>query len=192
MSLPLSAATAPRRPAPRTERRLRAVERPATVRRPRLLYGIVAVAGAAAIAAAQMGLSIATTQGSYALAELTDRQQALDWQTQLLHEQLAGLDSPQYLAANAAALGMVVENAPAYLRLSDGAVTGVAAPASGASNVNPLSSASVPNALVAHVPLVTDPSGTIASGQALAQTLPPIDPQAPPPVADALPTPATH
>lgn len=190
MSLPQSI-PAPRRSGERPARRLRAVEPSAPQRRPRVLYGIVAVAGAGAIVFAQMGLSIATTQGSYTLADLSEKQQALAWQAQLLEEEVAGLDSPQYLAANAAALGMVVEQAPAYLRLSDGAVTGVPAPATGSSNVNPLSASTVPNSLVAHVPLVTDPSGSITSGQAIAQSVP-VNPQTPPPIADALPTPTTH
>lgn len=190
MSMPLRSA----RPSIQREpsRTLHAVERTAPVRRPRLLYGIVAVAGAAAIAAAQMGLSILTTQGSYTIADLTAQHTALSYQTQLLQEEISGLDSPQYLAANAAALGMVVDHAPAYLRLSDAAVVGAAEAASSHSNVNPLSSWSVPNALVAQVPLVTDVGATIASGQAAEETLPPVDPQTPPPIADALPTPATH
>ena len=190
MSLPLRSTGPSVRPAP--PRTLHAVERTAPVRRPRLLYGIVAVAGAAALPAAQRGGSILPTQGAYPNAALGAPHTALSYQTQLLQEEISGLDSPQYLAANAAALGMVVDHAPAYLRLSDGLVVGAAEAASSSSNVNPLSSSSVPNALVAQVPLVTDASSTIAAGQAATEELPPVDPQTPPPIADALPTPATH
>ena len=65
--------------------------------------------GAFLIAGAQMVLSIMTTQGSYELAELTQEQRALTYQKQILYDDVAGLSSPQYLAANAAALGMVID-----------------------------------------------------------------------------------
>lgn len=189
MSLPLRSSEptiveAPQRP-------LRAVESAAPRRRPTLVYGIVAVAVAAAIAAAQMGLSILTTQSSYTLAELTQKQAELSWQTQVLQEEIGGLDSPQFLAANAAALGMVIDQAPAYLRLSDASIVGDPGTSAFASNVDPLSSA-VPNALVAQVPLITDPNSTIASARAADATPAPVDPQTPPPIADVLPIPATH
>jgi hypothetical protein len=79
----MSIATAPARPsltaaphrAPETvPAPLRALERPLPRRRPRLLYGIIAVAGAVLIAAAQMGLSILTTQSSYELSALSSQQ----------------------------------------------------------------------------------------------------------------------
>jgi hypothetical protein len=52
-----------------------------------------------------MGLSILTTQSSYELSALSSQQRGLDYQKQMLTDSLAGLSSPQYLAANAAALG---------------------------------------------------------------------------------------
>ncbi|MDQ1203797.1 hypothetical protein [Microbacterium sp. SORGH_AS_0862] len=108
----------------RQERALRPVEAPARRRRPRLVYGIIAVAGALAIAGAQMVLSVLSTQSSFELASLTQQQRDLTVQKQILYDQVAGLSSPQYLAANAAALGMVINESPSYLRLSDGAVLG--------------------------------------------------------------------
>lgn len=141
-------------------RRLRALERPAR-RRPRLVYGLVAVAGALAIGAAQMGLSIAIMQGTYEVRALTSETQALGWERQTAQDALAGLASPQYLAANASALGMVINEAPAYLRLSDAAVLGVGSASTFGSNVDAFARGSVPNALVADAPLVTDPSATI-------------------------------
>ncbi|MFT3798775.1 hypothetical protein [Microbacterium sp.] len=181
------------RPAPRPEtaRTLRALDRARRGRRPRLLYGIVAVGGAVLIAAAQMGLSILTTQSSYELSALTAQQRDLDWQKQILADDVAGLSSPQYLAANAEARGMVTGQAPTYLRLSDNAIIGTAAGIVGASAVNALSQAAVGNALVAGVPLVSDPAASLQSGasvadEAIANTT------TPPPIADGLPTPATH
>ena len=63
------------------------------------------------------------------------------------------MQSPQYLAANAEALGMVPNANPVYLRLSDGAVLGEPSAADGgARSTAPL----VPNALIDGVPLVTE------------------------------------
>ena len=126
---------APRRSAP-PGRELHAVDAPARRRRPRLAYGIVAVAGAIAIAAAQMTLSIMTTQTYYQLSSLTTQQRQLTWQKQILDDEIAGLSSPQYLAANAAALGMVIDESPSYLRLSDGKLLGPGQAASGGSSAS--------------------------------------------------------
>ena len=107
-ALPLVPGTATR-PA---RNRLRVVEgAPARRRRPRLAYAIIALSGAVAIAAAQMGISIAMTQGVYEEQALTQQVKALQHESQSLNQQLVGLSSPQYLAANASALGMVI-NAP--------------------------------------------------------------------------------
>lgn len=200
----MSIATAPARPsltaaphrAPETEpaRRLRALERPLPRRRPRLLYGIIAVAGAVLIAAAQMGLSILTTQSSYELSALSSQQRGLDYQKQMLTDSLAGLSSPQYLAANAAALGMVTGQAPTYLRLSDSAIVGTDAGSNGASSVNALTQAAVSNALVAGVPLVNDPAATLHSRASVADEAiaAGVESSTPPAIADGLPTPDTH
>lgn len=174
------------------DRRLHAVTAPSTARRPRLLYGLIAVAGAVAIAGAQMGLSILTTQGSYELKELTAQQRTVDWQKQILEDDVAGLSSPQYLAANAAALGMVTGQAPSYLRLSDGEVIGSGKAASGTSSIEALKKAAVPNALAGGVPLATDPDSSLGSGAAASDAELVIDPAVPPAVADGLPTPNTH
>jgi len=180
---------APRRDPRRT---LRALARPIPGRRPRLLYGVIAVCGAVAIGAAQMGLSILTTQTSYEISSLTKDQSALTWQKQILQDDVAGLSSPQFLAANAAALGMVINESPNYLRLSDGSIVGSSAEASGASSVDALSRAAVGNALVSGVPLVTDPDATLATGITVDDLLTAADPATPPPIAEGLPTPATH
>ncbi len=176
------------------DRGLRALDRPLPRRRPRLLYGIIAVAGAVLIGAAQMGLSILTTQSSYELSTLTQQQRSLDYQKQALTDSLAGLSSPQYLAANAAALGMVTGQTPTYLRLSDNAIIGTAAGSNGASAVNALSQAAVPNALVAGTPLVNDPSASLGAGASVADEAiaAAIETTTPPTIAEGLPTPATH
>lgn len=181
-------------PAPERARtpRLRAVAAPQPARRPRLLYGLVAVAGALLIGATQMGLSVLTTQTSYEIATLTRENRALGWQKQMLEDQVAGLSSPQYLAANASALGMVVGQPPSYLRLSDHAIIGDSAGATGATSIDALTKAAVPNALVGGVPLVTDPASSLSSGATVDAAILTADSSTPPAIAEGLPTPATH
>jgi len=196
----------PRREEP--ARRLRAVERPLPSRRPRMAYAIVAVAGAVAIAVAQMALSVLITQDSYHVAELQQEQRALALEAQSLRDEVAGLSSPQYLAANAAALGMVIDASPTYLRLSDAAIIGSGAAAGGSSAVDARGTAQVSNALLDGTPLVTDPNsvvqGELDRGEAppaAEQTAPteqatepvePAEPVAPPPLTEGLPSPTTR
>ncbi|MBD3940725.1 hypothetical protein IF188_03300 [Microbacterium sp. NEAU-LLC] len=189
--LPRRSAAPDRSEAPR--RRLRIVEAPARRRRPKLLYGIVAVAGAFLIAAAQMSLSLMTTQGTYELSSLAKEQRDLTYQKQILYDDVAGLSSPQYLAANAAALGMVINEAPSYLRLSDGAILGPSEVAMGSSSVDAIGRGSVANALISDTPLVTVPDATI--GGLPVEVADPVDGgvgNTPPPITDGLPTPSTH
>lgn len=179
-------------PAQRPERHLRPVERARRRRRrPRIAYGIAALAGALAIGAAQMGLSIATAESTFQVRELTQKQRDLTLQKQELDEKIAGLSSPQYLAANAASLGMVINESPTYLRLSDGAILGAKHAAAYTSSVNALTKGAVGNALVAETPLVTAPDATIqgAPDETAAD-----DPASalPPPITDGLPTPTTR
>lgn len=157
------------------------------------MYGVIAVAGALAIGGAQMVMSILTTQTSYELSSLTQHQRELTWKKQILYDDVAGLSSPQYLAANASALGMVIDESPSYLRLSDGALLGPSLAAVGASSVDAIGRPSVPNALIAERPLVTAPDATIEGAPVAA-----VDPgtdgasNTPPPLTDGLPTPSTH
>jgi len=207
MSAPqaIDAAFLPDFPTPVRERRLTVV--PATARRraPRRLFGVIAVLGALAIVLVQMGLGILTTQSSFEISSLTQQQRDLTYQKQILSDESAGLSSPQYLAANAAALGMVIDESPTYLRLSDGAVIGSDKPADTASSVDAKGRGSVGNALISGVPLVTDPAAsTTESGTATPAPAAPGSPApteaaaptaqsaTPPPISDGLPTPATR
>jgi hypothetical protein len=172
------------------QRRLQPLDAPVRRRRPKLAYGIIAVAGAVAIALAQMVLSILTTQGSFEVAALTQEQRQLSYDKQMLYDEVAGLGSPQYLAANASALGMVVADAPSYLRLSDGALIGTGAPAPDASSVDAIGRGAVQNALITDTPLVTAPDATIQGAPMADETG--STGATPPPLADGLPTPATR
>lgn len=181
-------------PAPRRVdapvRHLQPVTSPAR-RRPKLAYGVIAVAGAVSIALAQMVLSILTTQGSFELADLTQQQRSLGYEKQMLADDVAGLGSPQYLAANAAALGMVVADAPSYLRLSDGAIIGSSQAASGTSSIDAIGRGAVGNALITDTPLVTAPDATI-QGAPMAEDPAQTGSATPQPITDGLPTPATR
>lgn len=165
---------------------------PARRRRPRLAYGVVALAGALAIVGAQMLLSVLSTQSSFEISSLTQQQTELTWQKQILADEITGLSSPQYLAANATALGMVIDESPSYLRLSDGAILGAQQPAAPASSVDALNRGLVGNSLVAKTPLVTAPDATITGVEKPAPSAPTTETTTPPALTEGLPTPATH
>jgi hypothetical protein len=193
MSLATVSPLAPGTTTPPARRRLRVVDdAPARRRRPRLAYAIIALSGALAIAAAQMGISIAMTQGVYEERALSQQVRALDYQRQSLDQQLVGLSSPQYLAANASALGMVINEAPSYLRLSDGAILGSGAAAPWQSTVDAIGRGSVPNSLVAAAPLVTVPDATIEGlPQVPVEPVSPVE-SGPPALSEGLPAPQTR
>lgn len=179
------------RPADTRAPRLRPVEQATARRRPRLAYGIVAVLGAAAIVAAQMVVSILTTQDTYAISTLTAQQRQLTWDRQILYDEVAGLSSPQYLAANASALGMVISEAPTFLRLSDGALVGASQAAGWQSSIDAVGRGAVANALITQTPLVTDPAATI-EGTPVEVTDETGQSVIPPALTDGLPTPTTR
>jgi hypothetical protein len=162
-------------------------------RRPRLAYAITALSGIAAIVIAQLLFSVAMTEGAYEIDGYRVAQTKLDRETQVLREQIDALESPQFLAANAEALGMVPNAAPVYLRLSDGAVLGQPTAAAGGA----LGAAgSVANSLITDVPLVTQqPAGETGGAASVAPEAAAGTPAATAPVAPpsgGLPTPATH
>jgi hypothetical protein len=176
--------------APRRNPGLHAVATPASRRRPKLVYGVVAMAGAIAILVAQMVLSIMTTGSSYELSKLSQQQRQLTWQKQILYDDVAGLSSPQNLAANATALGMVIDQSPSYLRLSDAKILGKSEPAASRSTVDALGRGQVANALIAKDKLVTDPAKTISGAEATSASA--VDATTPPPLTEGLPVPQTH
>jgi hypothetical protein len=192
-ALPAQSLPATRPGAPNPRRRLTPAPEPRQRRaKPRVAYAVVALGGVAVIVVVQLLLSIAVAQGAYEIDGYQVRQATLAREEQKLSEDLDRVQSPQYLAMNAEALGMVPNTSPVYLRLSDSAVLGepTAATGGGAASA-PL----VPNALLDGVPPVTEqrsgqtPSGGV-SGEA--QVAAPDAPPVAPPPSDGLPTPATH
>lgn len=156
-------------PAPRRDegRHLR-IAQPAPERRARLspvMGAIWAIAVLAAIVAAQLGFSIAISQGAYESRALEGEQRDLIRVERVLSQNVDKLASPQHLAENAAGLGMVQNSQPASLRLSDHAVLGELATRTTAAKGN-----LIPNATLDQLPVV-DAEGLLVTrtvGQAAA------------------------
>lgn len=173
-------------PRPARTRWLRPVTSPAVRRRPKLAGAALAVGGALAIGAAQMGISLAATQDAFVLAGLNNQQHELNLQKQALSDELVGLNSPQSLASKADAMGLVVTGSASYLRLSDGAVLGAGHGAEWLSTVSPNGSTKVGNSLIAPPPPpVQDQPPEEAAVQ-------PTEPDLPPAITDGLPSPSTR
>jgi hypothetical protein len=90
--------------------------------RPKVMHALVTLGAMCVIFISQLLLSIAVSDGAYRIAALQQSQKDLSRVEDSLAEQLAVLDSPQNLVANAASLGMVIATDASYLRLADGAV----------------------------------------------------------------------
>lgn len=98
---------------------------------------------------AQLGLSIAVSDGAYEARALQVELRDLTRVERVLSQNTDKLASPQNLAENAARLGMVQNTTPATLRLSDGAVLGTLGGPTTAVAGN-----SVPNATLVGLPVV--------------------------------------
>jgi hypothetical protein len=165
-ALPMAAAPRMRPGAPEPRRHLDVVStRVQKKARPRAVYALVTVTGLFAILIAQLLLSIVVSNGAYQISSLQQVQNELARDEQSLTEQLQVLESPQHLASNAQALGMVTNSSTAYLRLSDGSVIGKPTAATASSGIRsgtdggPL----IPNKLLDGVNLT--PVSSVASAQ---------------------------
>ncbi|KQQ01478.1 MULTISPECIES: hypothetical protein [unclassified Rathayibacter] len=173
----------PARPGAPTERpRIEAVPDAAKSPRPKLVYGIVAVAGLFAIIVVQLLVSVGLSQGAYQISALQTEQKTLTRSNAEKQDAVDTLSSPQNLATAAQGLGMVANTAPVYLRLSDGAVLGDPASAA-ASEVGTAATAStlVPNALIQPPAASADASASSAASATSAV-----------PLQGELPAPITH
>lgn len=168
--------------------------------RPRTVYAVIAIGTLLAIIVTQLLLSIVVSQGAYQIEALQGEKTGLQRSFQSATEDLSSVSSPQSLAANATALGMVSNPNLVYLRLSDGAVLGSPAPAP-ASGVTATGATGglVPNSLLAGVPLVTQQAtgATVQPAVKTGNSSSASAPAATPPVAKvpftgALPSPVTH
>ncbi|MGK0716034.1 hypothetical protein ACR5KS_08200 [Leucobacter sp. W1153] len=152
-----------------SRRHLRPAETPVTSSRPRHLSplwgALLSVGIVLGIFATQLGLSIAVSQGAYEARALELEQRDLQRVERVLSQNVDKLASPQNLADNAAALGMVQNSNPATIRLSDNVVLGDLAQRTSEVQAN-----LVPNATLENLPVV-DADGLLVSrdfGQAAA------------------------
>jgi hypothetical protein len=146
-----------RQPAAPPRRHLEVVPTRAQRRaRPRMLPALVTIGGIGVILLAQLLLSIVIANGAYQITGLQAAKHDAVLQQHALSEQLDLLASPQHLAANAEALGMVASGNAVYLDAKTGAVTGTGG-AAGGSLLG--SGDQVGNVLLTGTPLVT-PSAT--------------------------------
>jgi len=99
-----------------------------TTAAPKLRYIVVTLAGIFAILGGQLLLSI-SSPGAYEIASLKGEMRQSEQSLQIVAEEIGALTAPDTLASLAGSMGMVEDNNPAYLRVSDGAVLGEAAPA---------------------------------------------------------------
>jgi hypothetical protein len=132
--------------------------------RPRIAYAIVGVAALGTLLLAQLGISMVLSQGAYTLDELSAEQTSLSRTQQSLSEELRVLDSPQNLARNAQALGMIANSTPVYLDPKTGRVYGTPTPAV-ADPATASTENQVPNSLLSEVPLAAKQGDTATSEQ---------------------------
>ena len=123
--------------------------------RPRVFYAIVTVGVIFGIIISNLLLSVAVASGAYEIAAMQQSNKELGRSYQTMNQDLDRLSSPQNLAANAEALGMVNNSTPVYLRLSDGAVLGTPEPAAATTSILAGAEGAVPNSLLTGVTLVT-------------------------------------
>ena len=117
------------RSAPPPGRRLRVVSPPVTARS-RAGAVVVCLAILAAGLVALLLINIDLGHGAYTMYTLQNQQKQLADQKEALGEQIAAAQAPDQLALRANALGMVPAPDVSFLHLSDGRITGAAAPAS--------------------------------------------------------------
>lgn len=114
-----------------------------------LMAALSAVGLILTILFAQLGLSIAVSDGAYEARALQAELRDLTRVERVLSQNTDKLSSPQNLADNAAKLGMVQNTTPATLRLSDGAVLGTLGGPTSA-----VAGSLVPNATLVGLPVV--------------------------------------
>ena len=167
---------------------LRLVQTPTRKRRLTPLSGaLTAVALILVTMFAQLGLSIAVSEGAYETRALQLELRDLTRVERVLALNADKLASPQNLAENAMRLGMAQNTTPATLRLSDNAVLGTLVGATSAA-----AGSLVPNATLEGLPVV-DADGLLADRN-LEQAAGVAEPVANAPIAweGALPAPRTH
>lgn len=118
--------TAPVEPAENVKPHLRRVQ-PALKKNKRinpLFMTLTAVIGVLAILSVQLWLNLSVSSGAYEINDLVYQQRELSRTERALKLDVNRLASPQNLATEATALGMVQNSQPAYLVLAEAAIAG--------------------------------------------------------------------
>jgi hypothetical protein len=131
--------------------------------RPRTVYAVIVVGGLFVVLLAQLLLSIGLSDGAYAIQSLQQQQRELERTHQALTEDVDRLSSPQNLARNAQALGMVASASPSFLSL-DGSIQGTPQ-AKGEATTALTADTLIGNSLLSGVPLTItgDPAAKAAA-----------------------------
>ena len=132
-ALPVAAPARPRREPDASPRRHLEVAPTRAQRRarPRLLPAVITIGGIGVILLAQLMLSIVVADGAYQISSLQSQKHDAVLQQHALSETLDLYNSPQHLAANAEALGMVASGNAMYLDAATGKVSGTGTAAGG-------------------------------------------------------------
>ncbi|MGO3146903.1 MAG: hypothetical protein ACTIJ6_04390 [Leucobacter sp.] len=149
-----------------------------------VMGAIIAVGVILGIFAAQLALSILVSEGAYESRALEIEQRDLARVERVLSQNLDKLASPQNLAENATALGMVQNVSPATIRLSDGTIQGTLDSTTREAGKN-----LVPNSQLDSLPMV-DAQGLLTDRNA--EEAPAIDTKAAVRWQGKLPAPETH
>lgn len=92
--------------------------------RPKLHYPVMVCLVMMVIMAAQLATRAIVSEGAFELQDLKQQSMDLQMEQQSLQEQLGVLAAPQNIAAQAQDMDMVIDQSPAFLRLSDGKIMG--------------------------------------------------------------------
>jgi hypothetical protein len=138
--------------------------------RPRIVYAIVAMGALGVLLLAQLGISMVLSSGAYTLNSLQAQQTELTRSQQQLDEQLSVLRSPQNLARNAQALGMIANSTPVYLDPKTGTVYGTPTPAAADDAAAATTTNLVPNSLLDGSKVVAKQGDTATSAEQPAAT----------------------
>lgn len=168
-------------------RELRPVPRTRARGRSPLFAAFTSVAIILTVLAAQLGLSIAVSDGAYEARALQTELRDLTRVERVLSQNTDKLASPQNLADNAARLGMVQNTTPATLRLSDGVVLGNLVGAT-----STISTSLVPNSALNGLPMVDADGLLVERNVGLAEAAALVAQRAPIAWEGALPAPQTH
>ncbi|WP_166984554.1 hypothetical protein [Canibacter zhoujuaniae] len=135
----------------------------------------------------QMGLVAVTSMDAYELTALKSEVRDVTRVNTVLAQNVEAKNSPQNLADNAASLGMVLSESPAYLRLSDGVIIGNPTP----STSKPVKN-TVANSTLTDITILDATGGVTQRADTVGDK--PVDPDVLRPVSwkGELPAPVTH